>query len=534
MVTAVDIKSPGSTDKHAGSSLSIATLIMMGSVFVSRVIGLLREMILAHYGGTSFQMDAYVTAFIIPELLNHFLAGGFLSITFIPIFQRHLVNNREDLAWKAFSNLFSTGTIVFLIVIAVTYCFVPDILRRLGPKINDTETFPLTVHLTRIILPAQLFFFWGALLSAAQMAHKKFFLPALAPLGYNSGIIMGGVLLGSRIGIEGFAWGVIGGACIGNFMLQIPGALRCGMRFRPRWDLTDPDLLTYLRKTLPLILGLGMTVSNEIFFRFFGSFLPEGATSSVNYALRTSGILVAMFGQASGVAFYPYLTRLAAEKKFEEMERMFHSVIKKIAVYLIPLSAVLCVVAEPVISVLYQRGKFTATSTTETAGVFSVYLIGCFMLSMSFIVIRAFYAMQNMVLPMVISTATAVATIPLYIIFSKIFGARGIALAAITGATVQCVVVYALWIQRYGTGKEVASIGALLGKVILVTAGVTLAGLQLRRWIVSVNPFEDVFIKNSFIILCIAPVMLAMMFFLFDRSGIQRFKESVAGLLRRK
>ena len=112
------------------------------------------------------------------------------------------------------------------------------------------------------------------------------------------------------------------------------------MRLSPVFDPHDPDMHTYLKKTVPLILGLGMTFSNEIFFRFFGSFLPEGATSSVNYALRTTMMLVAIFGQASGVAFYPFLTKLAAERKFGEMERLLHSVIRKIAMYLIPLSAV--------------------------------------------------------------------------------------------------------------------------------------------------------------------------------------------------
>jgi putative peptidoglycan lipid II flippase len=515
-------------------SLSIAALIMMGSVLLSRVIGLIREIILAKYGGTTFEMDAYVTAFIIPELLNHFLAGGFLSITFIPIFQKHLVDKREDLAWKTFSNLFCIVTLAFLIVIPITVYFVPDILNRLGPQINEPKSFPLTVRLTRIILPAQLLFYWGALLSAVQMAQKKFFLPALAPLGYNSGIILGGILLGSRFGIEGFAWGVVGGAFVGNFIIQIPGAFKCGMRFKPVFDLNDPDLVTYLKKTLPLILGLSMTFSNEIFFRFFGSFLPEGATSSVNYALRTTMMLVAIFGQASGVAFYPFLTRLAAEKKYGEMETLLHSVITKIAIYLIPLSAVFFVLAQPVIALLYQRGKFTEHSCVETAAVFSVYLLGCFMFSASFIVARAFYAMQNMVLPMLVGTVTALVTVPLYIILSRLFGARGIALAAITGSTLQCGILYGIWAIRHGSKKQVGAIGTLLGKIILITAGGTLAGIYVRDRCLSIISLNQAILQNGLIIVCVTPCMLFVVFFLYDRFGIQHFKESLTGLVKRK
>ena len=534
MSASAELSSEKTKRGKENQALSIAALIMMGSVLLSRVIGLFREMILADYGGTSYEMDAYVTSFIIPELLNHFLAGGFLSITFIPIFQKHLVNNREDLAWRSFSNLFIIGTLLFGMVIPVTVVLVPGILKLLGPQINDPQSFPLTVRLTRIILPAQLFFYWGALLSAVQMAQKKFFLPALAPLGYNGGIILGGMVLGSRFGMEGFAWGVLGGAFFGNFMLQLPGAIRCGMRLSAVCDFRDPDLHTYLKKTLPLILGLGMTFSNEIFFRYFGSYLPEGATSSVNYALRTTMILVAMFGQASGVAFYPFMTKLATERKFAEMERLLHSVLKKIALYLLPLSALFFVLAQPIIVLLYQRGRFTFQSSTETTAVFTVYLTGTFTFSAYFIVARAFYAMQNMLLPMVTSTVMAFITVPMYLLFSSCFGARGIALAAVAGSFLQCGVLYGIWAKRHGSGKMVREMGLILGKILVCTAVGTLVGIVVFRGCGMLFPTANLIIDNGLKILCVSPVMIGSIFFLYDRFGVQRFRESVSGLFRRK
>ncbi len=536
MAVAAEVTSSKDNQQTADTTraLSIAALIMMGSVLLSRVIGLFREIILADYGGTSFEMDAYVTSFIIPELLNHFLAGGFLSITFIPIFQKHLVNNREDLAWRAFSNLFIIGTMVFGVILPIAVYFVPEILTLLGPRINDPQSYPLTVRLTRIILPAQLFFYWGALLSAVQMAQKKFFLPALAPLGYNMGIILGGYFLGSRLGIEGFAWGVLGGAFFGNFVLQISGALKCGMRIYPVCDFRDADLRHYLKKTIPLILGLGMTFSNEIFFRFFGSFLSEGATSSVNYALRTTMMLVAIFGQASGVASYPFLTKLAAEKKFGQMEQLLHSVLRKIAIYLLPLSAVFFVCAHPVIALLYQRGRFTEQSTHETVAVFVVYLAGTFAFSAYFIVARAFYAMQNMLLPMATSTVTALITIPLYLFFSRYFGARGIAFAAITGSFLQCGVLYGIWAKRHGSAKMVGEIGMTLGKILIFTFAGSVIGWYLLRWFGDRIVFSNGFIENGLKIASVGTAMLCVIFFLYDRFGIQTFKESFAGMIKRK
>ncbi len=529
----IDKSNSDAKDFSIGKSLSVATLIMMGSVLLSRVFGIVREMVLARYGGTSFEMDAYVTAFILPELLNHFLAGGFLSITFIPIFQRHLIDNRQDKAWESFSNLICIGTIFFIILVPALFFFTPEILTLLGPHIKKPANFLLTVKLTRIILPAQLFFYWGAFLSAVQMTHKHFFFPALAPVGYNGGIIIGGLVLGPRLGIEGFAWGVLVGAIFGNFLLQLPGAIKCGMRFGFRCNPFDPDVALYIRKTLPLILGLGMTFSNEIFFRFFGSFLSEGATSSVNYAFRTTMMMVAVFGQASGAAFYPFLTQLAAEKRFTEMVQLLDAVVRKIALYIIPLSTALIITARPVISILFERGRFNTQSTIETASVFSIYAAGCFAFSVSMIIARSFYALQNTILPMAVSTSTALISIPMYYLLSTIFGARGIAVSAVTGITMQFAVLYFIWSRRFGSLERLFGEVFFFIKIILISLLSALPAVIIRQYMVPLCNFKNPLIHNGCAVILITIPMLLIVFLLYDRLGIRKFGESTLGLIGR-
>ena len=439
------------TEKTAlRKSLTAATAIMMASVFLSRVIGLVREQVIAHAGGTSTGIDAYVTAFFIPELLNHFLAGGFLSITFIPIFQRYLARSDTEGAWRSFSNIITVGTAVFAVIIPVSMVFTPDILRTMGPHIASGQTLPLTVKMTRIILPAQLFFYWGAFFSAVQMANHRFFWPACAPLFYNAGIILGGVLLSRVAGVEGFAWGVLGGAFAANVIFQMIGARGVGLRYRFRFDLRDPDLRKFALLSLPLILGLTMTFSNEILFRFFGSFLGEGGTSSINYALRTMGFIVALFGQASGVAFYPYLSRLAIEQKFGEITSLLNRALTAIAVYCIPLSLLLLVCAPQVISILYEHGHFSAASTARTAPVFALYMAGAFAFSAAIFIVRPFYAVQRMWLPVVVSSAVFCVSLPLYYLAGRWWGAPGIAASAAAGMTLQFLLLYFIWNSRYG------------------------------------------------------------------------------------
>lgn len=514
-------------------SLSIATIIMMSSVLLSRIMGLVREQVLAGFGGTSFAMDAYVTAFLLPEMLNHFLAGGFLSITFIPIFQRNMLSRDPDKAWISFSNLLSVGTLLFLVAIPIMIFATPQMLGIMGPHIQDTEHLAYTVRLTRIILPAQLFFYWGAFFSAVQMAQHRFFLPALSPLCYNLGIILGGIILGPKLGVEGFAWGVLIGAFLGNVALQLPGAIKIGMKFRPSFNIFHPDLQEYIKKTIPLVLGLGMTFSNEIFFRFFGSFLPEGGTSSINYALRTTMMVVAVFGQASGVAFYPFLSRLAAEKQFLKMGELLNSVLLKIALFLIPFAAMMNILSRQIISLLFEHGRFTSKSTTETAGIFAIYTFGCFAFSASMIVARSFYAMQNTLLPMIISSTTAIITIPLYIVFSKIMGGKGIAAAAVIGMTLQFVVLYSIWCQKHHMWNMARNeLGRFL-KIIGITAIGALLCWFLKQWTSAAINLPYGLLNNGVTILAASIPSLVLIFLLYDLTGLQRIKESLRGLVKR-
>lgn len=496
---------------------------MMSSVFLSRIIGLFREMVLAGYGGTSAEMDVYITSFIIPDLLNHFLAGGFLSITFIPIFQRYIAENRNNDAWESFSNLFCTGSLLFLAVVPVIMFFTPNLVHLFGPHISQGHNFDLTVRLTRIILPAQLFFYWGAFFSAVQMAQKKFFLPALLPLVYNAGIIAGGLVLVPRIGVEGFAWGVVAGALAGNIMLQLPGALAAGMRFNLRINLFHPDLRLYIVKSLPLILGLGLSFSNEFFFRYFGSHLSEGATSSVNYAFRTMMIVVAIFGQASGVALFPFLSQLAAEKKFGEMAEMLNNLLTRIAQYLVPASILLMLTARNVISLLFERGKFDTASTDSTASLLILYLAGSFFFSASIIIARAFYAMQNMILPMVVSTGVALITVPLYIGLSSAAGATGIVAAAVAGMVLQFAVLFGIWNRKFGSLQTIIREGAALLKICGCTAGAALAGKAITHFFtIDESVSLPTILSNLKAIMLIALPYLLTLVLLYHFFGIQK------------
>ncbi len=450
--------------------VGLAALIMMVSVFLSRVIGLAREVVIAYVGGAGDAVDAYQVAFIIPEILNHVLASGFLSITFIPIFSAYLAKDKEEEGWRVFSLILTCFGSALLILIAVAMWFTPELMGLAGfssQHLNDSA-----VRMTRIIIPAQFFFFIGGILMAVQFAREKFLIPALAPLIYNVGIIAGGLILSPWLGMEGFSWGVLGGAIVGNFVIQLLGARRVGMRFRLCFQFRHPDLKKYILLTLPLMVGLTMTFSTELFSRLFGSYLPAGSVSSLNYSLRIMYVLVGIFGQAAGVASYPFLARLLAEKKVLEMTRLLDDTLRFIFL-VIPFSVLLIVLKHEVVLLLFQRGRFDAEATTLTSEVLVFVLIGTVGFAAQTIVSRGYYASQNTLLPAIFGTLAVVITIPVYFVGMKWMGVAGVALGLSVSALFQAGLLYALWNRHIGNPGSMRMLSYLL-KIIVISLGIGL------------------------------------------------------------
>ena len=459
--------------------VGIASIIMMVSVFLSRLLGFFRVMVIAYIGGASGDVDAYQFAFLIPEILNHLLASGFLSVTFIPIFSGYLAADREAEGWRVFSIIMTCfGSLLTLFIIAAMV-LAPELVALTAPGLKDPILKAQTVRMTRIILPAQFFFFAGGLFMAVQFARERFLLPALAGLVYNLGIIAGGIVLGPVLGMEGFAWGVLGGAFVGNLAIQYRGAARLGMVFRPRFDFRHPDLKKYIRLTLPLMLGLTMTFSTEIFYRFFGSYLAEGSTAALDYGLRVMLVLVAFFGQALGTASFPFMARLAAEGKLEEMNGLLNTTLGYLAL-VVPFAVLFAVLRNEVIVLLFQRGRFDAAATALTARVLVFLMLGAFAFAAQTVVVRGFYALQNTLLPAVFGTAAVLLSLPLYVFGVRLMGAGGVALAVSLSAIFQVLLLFAIWNRRSGN-HDSRDVYRAFARMFLfsVPAGIVLAVFRM-------------------------------------------------------
>ena len=290
--------------------LTAVTMVLAGSVLLSRVLGYAREAVLARELGASAATDAYYAAFQIPDLLNYFLAGGALSIAFVPFYTRVLAKDGPAAAEALLAKVTGTMGALTLAATVVLWWQAEALIALQFPRFSP-ETQALTVRLTRIVLPAQVFFIAGGILRAALMAHGRFATQALAPILYNGAIIIGGLAFGPTYGAEGFAWGALVGAAFGAFGVAWLDT-HYGLHSRAWFRVApfDKQVVHYLVIAAPLMLGISLTTTDEWYDRWFGALLASGTIAHLTYARRLMQLPVAVVGQAIATAALPTLSRL--------------------------------------------------------------------------------------------------------------------------------------------------------------------------------------------------------------------------------
>jgi len=433
-----------------------AALVVSGGILFSRVLGFVREMVLAALLGRTIEADLYQAAFTIPDFLFFLMAGGYLTLTFVPIVSRHLAAGEEDEANRSFTAIARVVGGLMLAATAVTMIWARPLTERVFSDI-PAERLPQLVDLVRIVLPAQFFFVLGSLYTAVQYAHRKFLIPTLAPIVYNIAIIAGGTIsyLLGRTGPQGFVLGALGGAIVGNFGLQWWGARRVGLRWQRGTPLRHPAVGEYFALALPLMIGQSAVGLDEVFFRYFGQFAASGDIAALNYARRLQMVPVGVIAQAVGVASYPFLARLFAEGRLEEMRAQVSQAVRSGLVVSGLATAGVIALSIPLVAVAYQRGSFDASDTAATAPLLAIYGLAIPMWTAHQVYTRAFYAQRRMWLPVVVGTAITIVALPTYYFAATSFAAVGVAATSTAVIAAYAIVMGWLW-HREGSATEVA------------------------------------------------------------------------------
>ena len=441
------------TTDHLHRRIAAATGIVMASVLLSRILGFFRDWTVAHQVGANAATSAYYTAFTLPDFLNYLIAGGSLSITFIPVFAKYVAEQREDEGWRVFSTVVTVMGFVLVTLVILGEIFAAHIVKYIAPGFAPAE-FQQTVFLTRLMLPAQICFYEGSILSAVQYAKNRFIIPSLAPILYNIGIILGGVLLSSRIGITGFAVGVLGGAICGNFLLQIYGAWRAGAIFRPNFNVRHPGFWMFLKLSVPIMLALSLSFVDDWIIRWFGSYLQPASITWLADGKTLMRVPLGLVGQAIGVASFPILAQLYSEKKFDDMNRILNSTFRALIFLLLPISALTVAQSLPLVHLAFSATRLRSTDLSAIASTLAFFSLGMFAWGAQNILARGFYATRDTITPAVVGTLTTLLSLPVYWLLVRRMDYVGLALASTIGIVAYTILLFVLLGRRTKNPEE--------------------------------------------------------------------------------
>jgi putative peptidoglycan lipid II flippase len=504
-----------------------ATLLLMSAVMLSRVIGYVREAYIAWAFGAGTQTDAYVAAFTLPDWLNYILAGGTASITFISIYTRYTSQGRNEEARKTFSAIITIITAVLVMLIALAEIYTTAFTRWYFRGFTEDQVI-LCSQLTRILLPAQIFFYVGGVVSAVLLSRRLFLLPAFGPLLYNVFIILGGVVGARHYGISSLAVGALVGAFAGPFLVNAIGAAKTDIGFRLNFDFRDHGFREWIRLSIPLMLGVSLVTADDWILRFFASH-GAGDITRLNYAKRLFAVPIAVLGQATGQASLPFFARLFGEGKREEFARLVNESVYKLVAASLLVSAWMMAAALPIIDLVYRRGRFHFHDSQETAVYFFWFALSLVLWSAQALYARAFYAAGNTLTPMVASTLITIATIPIYSVLYHQRGVVGLAMASDVGILMNTLVMVIL-LDRSRLVRIVDLNWSELLKALITAAIAGTAGWYAAGWYATHFISKVMSRRDDLMSLAIATIVWAILTLI----GLKLTRSELPRALRRK
>ncbi len=416
----IDAEKPVTKQTSVAKSAGIVSIAVM----FSRVLGLAREQIFAYYFGAGFLYDAYVVAFRIPNVLRDLFAEGALSAAFVKVFTDYQINKSEAEAWKLASLVLNALAVVLSVVCIVGILLSRQFINLIADGFSP-EKAALATTLTQIMFPFILLVALAAVAMGVLNTKGVFGVPASASTVFNVASIVfgltfaywlsGGGWLGSgdKNAVPGAAaqWAIIGmsiGTLIGGaaqFLMQIPSLYRVGFRFSPLLSFGDEGVRRVMALMTPAILGTSAVQINVLINTYFVSQI-EGAQGWLSYAFRLMQFPIGIFGVAIGTASIPVLSRLASEGKFDDFRRTLSSSLNLVFLMTLPSACGLIVLGEPIIRLIYERGKFDSAATAMTAWALAGYSIGLTGYAAIKILSPAFYAMNDAKTPMIIAVCS--------------------------------------------------------------------------------------------------------------------------------
>ena len=468
-------------DRESGPHrITTAAGAISSGILVSRVLGFVRDMIIAKLFGASMSADAFFVAFRIPNMLRELFGEGALSASFIPVFTQTLNREGREEAWRV-ARITATllASTLFLVTVA-GFVLAPAIVWVMAPGFHiNPQKLRLTVFLTRVTFPYIFFVGMAALLMGILNSLRRFIAPALAPVMLNLAMIFSALFLSPCVKppVLSLAIGVVLGG-IGQILIQVPAVRREGARFYPVFELYDPAVRRIGRLMVPGIIGLAITQANFFIGTFLASFLKEGSVSFLYYSFRLVQLPIGLVGVALGTAILPFLSSSAAAGSYQELKRITSLAIRLGFFLTLPFTVGLIIFREPIVAILFERGEFNALMTKEVAGTLLFLSLGISFYVADRIVVPAFYSLQDTRTPVVISAIAVGCDIFFSLLLMGPLQVRGLALSTSIASLAHFSLLLAILRRKIGPlgGREL--LRSLL-RIGLSTAPLGLLGYYL-------------------------------------------------------
>ena len=401
-----------------------AASIVMVAFALSRVLGLVRQMVIAGQFGTGVEMDAYQAAFRLPDLLFQLMAGGALGSAFIPTFTGYLTRGDRAGARHLVSAIINLVLVILTLTAVVGALVAPWLVEWIIAPGFDAPTTALTVRLMRVMLISSVIFGVSGVLMGALNAHQHFLLPAVAPMLYNLSIIGGTLFLAPSMGVMGLAAGVVVGSAL-HLLVQVPGLIHFDVRYKPVLTVQDPGVREVARLMGPRVLGLAVVQLNFLVNTNLASRLGEGAVSAINFAWLLMLLPQGVFAQAVATAAFPTFAKQVARGERAAMRSALAATLRAIFALSLPAAVGLAVLRGPLIAMLFERGAFGETSTDLVAWALLFYALGLVAHAGLEIVARAFYALHDTKTPLLIGGGAMLLNVALSLALPPLFESLG-------------------------------------------------------------------------------------------------------------
>lgn len=463
----------------------------------SRLVGLVRDRLLAGMFGAGDVLDVYYAAFRLPDLLFNLIVVGALSASFIPLFTKRYGDGRKaDRAWELTNNILHL-VLAGMVALSAVLFFVADPLASIIAPGFSTEKQHAVAAFTRVMLAAQILLAASMVFGSTLQGMKRFFLSSLAPVFYNIGIIIGGMLFAPMLGAIGLAWGVVLGAFL-HLLVQFVGARAAGYRHGWRMRL-DAETKEVIRLMGPRAAGIGLSQLVFVAYTVFATTLAAGSVTLFQFAYNIQFFPVGIIGVSYAIAAFPTFSETLGKDDKKAFLSAFSSTVRQILFFLTPLSVAFLLLRAQAVRIVVGAGAFDWPATVATADALAAFVLSIAAQSLSYVLARAYYALRDTYTPLILGVAGDAIGLLAAFWLTPVYSVAGLALAFSLGSLAKLALMWVVLRQRLGTLGESTMIRTVLtvAGAGLVAAVVTQAGKQLVPVALPLTTFWSVLAQGA-------------------------------------